>query len=169
MMRGHMDRLVVWAIIAATTSHVLTASAFDKRAHTEMTVRASAAAVSRLDAVLRVAFREFSGGIASELDHRPIFQRIADGSVKEDDPVLRVRSHFHDPTRTWNLAGLDAPAFSGESAILWQQDPDQGPGGRYIHGTTREMHISRRSGWERKWNVMRLSSPCSRRSVILRT
>ena len=70
---------------------------------------------------------EFPQGINEPLFNgkRPI-ELIRDGSVDEDSPFFRTRSHFHDPTRAWNQAGLKQ-IF--ESSVLWSQNPNQGWGG----------------------------------------
>jgi len=69
-----------------------------------------------------------SGGIQKQ-----VYEWIQDGAEQEDAadllfPLLgtaRFFNHFHDPLESdpWTAAGLHSPLFSGESALLWAQDP----------------------------------------------
>lgn len=76
---------------------------------------------------------------------------ISEGGRTEDEPdgllrlvVNRGRSnnHFHNPLESWDRAGLDSPYiilfptpitlhYTGESSVVWAQNPDQNPSGRW--------------------------------------
>jgi hypothetical protein len=52
---------------------------------------------------------------------------IAEGSVQEDSPATRVLHHFHDPTLTWDQAGLRFLGVPlGNSSVVWSQMSPQG-------------------------------------------
>ena len=48
---------------------------------------------------------------------------LAQGARDEDSPVIRCKNHFHDPSMTWDLAGLNRGEGleGGKSSILWAQ------------------------------------------------
>ncbi len=90
----------------------------------------------------------FKEGIKEKLrigsEEKEIFRWIGDGGQKEDEPdglirtVLnrgRSNNHFHNPLETWDQAGLDAYIgplhYSGQSSILWSQNSNQDPGGKW--------------------------------------
>lgn len=85
--------------------------------------------------------RDFPQGIDEVLvgGRKPI-EFIQDGSENEDKPAFRSRHHFHDPTRTWDQAGLQG-VFSGQSSILWSQSPNQGLGGNRSWQNARQTYF----------------------------
>lgn len=68
-----------------------------------------------------------------------------EGGKVEDEPDGRLRmvvnrgrsnNHFHNPlVPSWSMAGLDAYIgglhYTGESSVVWAQNPNQVPGGRW--------------------------------------
>jgi len=60
--------------------------------------------------------------------NKRIFQYFCDGGKQEDVPSCRSRNHFHDPTKTFDSAGLSNAAinawclnWSNYSALSWAQ------------------------------------------------
>lgn len=96
----------------------------------------------------------FDAGIDKELSgysetnnkyiERPVWWWIQEGGKAEDEPdgllrmvVNRGRSnnHFHNPLKpNWDTSGLDVYMgplhYTGQSSILWAQNPNQDPGGK---------------------------------------
>jgi hypothetical protein len=133
--------LVMCALVTAATAAGPGASlAFDLDAHRSLTT--AAVDVADLDRHLREELA-LGDGIQSSLvrpgilglfsTRRSVREWIAQGSVAEDAPVTRVLHHFHDPTRTWDQAGLRVPLVGqiGQSAALWSQNRDQVVGGQH--------------------------------------
>lgn len=71
----------------------------------------------------------WDSGKDTDLQGKTVQQWLEYGGDKEDSPVLRSFNHFHDPTRTWDIAGLWGGNL-GRSSIVWAQTPDQ-PWGFY--------------------------------------
>lgn len=118
-------RQVLWLVLslfAFLASSILPnlAIAFDEKAHEALTGRAVSA--SKLDSFLKNELSDFPAGVNEEILGQGVVNWIQDGSIREDSPPTRVRNHFHDPTKTWNQAGLFG-IFS--SSILWAQEPSQ--------------------------------------------
>lgn len=67
----------------------------------------------------------FYQGIDSILNEKQIYKWFEDGGKEEDIPSpVRSYNHFHDPTKSWDKAGLKDSTW-GDSSILWAQNPDQ--------------------------------------------
>ncbi len=67
----------------------------------------------------------FAGGLDESINKKKILKWITDGGKQEDEPMYtRSFNHFHDPLKTWDIAG-----FKGtfKSSVIWAQD--QGLGG----------------------------------------
>ncbi|MBI5025828.1 MAG: hypothetical protein HZC12_03680, partial [Nitrospirae bacterium] len=74
----------------------------------------------------------FNQGIDSIANKKQIYKWFEDGAKQEDSPIIRANNHFHDPTKSWNNAGLDGYVVipvspylyhvTGKSSILWAQD-----------------------------------------------
>jgi hypothetical protein len=71
-----------------------------------------------------------------------IFWWLGYGGFQEDRPgsasdyilnrATRSNNHFHDPLEgNWDFAGLDSMPYSGQSSILWAQNANQNPGGKW--------------------------------------
>ncbi len=74
----------------------------------------------------------FSAGSAATVNDRSVADWIAQvGSRLEDSPFLRGRNHFHNPTLSWDRAGLRLLAITFESLVLWGQDRGQVLGGKH--------------------------------------
>jgi hypothetical protein len=86
----------------------------------------------------------FPNGINEEIRGKKIYKWLGDGGQKEDEPdgliqtVLnrgRSNNHFHNPLLTWNTAGLSDTVlkinYTGQASILWSQNKNQDPGGRW--------------------------------------
>jgi hypothetical protein len=86
----------------------------------------------------------FNKGVEETLpkdsDKKTVFEWLAEGGKAEDEPdgLLRAivnkgrsNNHFHNPLKAWNEAGLDVLFYSGQSSILWAQNPDQNIGGKW--------------------------------------
>ena len=105
---------------------------FDKEAHRALSRRAvnpNVTNAAQLDSFLKsVLSVEFPQGIFQINGGQTTMDLIADGSVQEDSPVTRVIHHFHDPTRTWDLAGERFPPGIplGNSSVVWSQMSPQG-------------------------------------------
>jgi len=75
---------------------------------------------------------------------KTVFQWIAEGGIKEDEPEqnwrlvagkARNNNHYHNPLGgLWEYSGLDANLvfhYTGRSSILWAQNSNQDPGGKW--------------------------------------
>lgn len=103
--------------------------AFDLGTHEELSGRA--VRVSDVDKVLKEQLG-YPLGITQAINGVAVVDSVAAGSRFEDSPVIRVRHHFHNPTRLWNEAGLRVFGIQfGQSSVLWSQNPQQSPGGEY--------------------------------------
>jgi hypothetical protein len=71
----------------------------------------------------------WDSGKDTDLQGKTVRQWLEYGGDKEDSPFLRSFNHFHDPTRTWDVAGLWEGDL-GRSSVVWAQTPDQ-PWGFY--------------------------------------
>lgn len=78
----------------------------------------------------------FTGNSPSEIielnvvNGKKIKDWFHDGAKEEDIPLVRSYNHFHDPTKSWDKAGLDDYVLGilhvkGDSSVLWAQNPDQ--------------------------------------------
>jgi len=97
-----------------------------------------------------------------------VWQWVGEGGIKEDEPeglfrylsnTARNNNHFHNPlAETWDKAGLDADVsvlkllfpllfglpyplpdhIKGQSSILWSQNKNQSPGGKWSWYDARE-------------------------------
>ena len=85
----------------------------------------------------------FSKGIKEEIsgesDTKTVEKWIKDGGRTEDEPRLRCKNHFHNPLKSWNEAGL-SDGLSGRSSIIWAQNTNQSPGGRWSWQDAREYY-----------------------------
>jgi hypothetical protein len=111
-------------VLQVETFH-LGAQAFENNAHTQLTRRA--VDVSILDDFLKTQLSDFVAGMNELIiGEDTVIKLVQNGSVDEDKPVIRVRHHFHDPTKTWDQAGLTTtfgfPGLSaGMSSAVWGQ------------------------------------------------
>ncbi|MFZ3090027.1 MAG: hypothetical protein WA240_05305 [Nitrospirota bacterium] len=71
----------------------------------------------------------FAKGIEERFKERQVIELIAQGGVEEDEPLyLRSRNHFHNPSKSWDQAGLtdfgslSSLGFTPMSSVLWAQD-----------------------------------------------
>jgi hypothetical protein len=113
--------------------------AFDSQAHRALSQRA--VGMSTIDNPLRTNLRfDFPNGVNQlvEAGKTPT-ALIQEGALLEDSMglELRVKNHFHNPTLSWDQAGLWPPGFTGPigySSIVWSQLQNQGSlGGRSWH------------------------------------
>ena len=65
----------------------------------------------------------YSEGVRESLNGKEIYKWIRQGGTDEDSPSVRGIFHFHDPTKTWNSAGLWGSAFS---SLNWAQNKTVG-------------------------------------------
>lgn len=123
--------LALWTISRVVLLPTL-AEGFDLRAHDAMSLRA--VAESGLDGYLKdqLGLREGTSTVISNSStSRTIELWIRLGSQLEDSSV-RPLHHFHNPTRTWDQAGLRVTDIqTGQSAVLWGQERHQAPGGQH--------------------------------------
>jgi hypothetical protein len=49
---------------------------------------------------------KWNSGIETDLGEKKVWEWLEEGGKLEDSPILRSFNHFHDPTRTWDVAGL---------------------------------------------------------------
>ncbi|MBI5676514.1 MAG: hypothetical protein HZC48_11955 [Nitrospirae bacterium] len=62
----------------------------------------------------------FEGGINKSLNGKEVWKWVRDGGSEEDEPMYtRSLNHFHDPLKTWDIAGFKG---TSKSAILWAHD-----------------------------------------------
>lgn len=119
--------------------------AYDVETHRELAKRA--VTVSSLDAVLKteLTFPDGQRTMFSLSPGKPAKQAdewVRDGAQSEDEPFTRARNHFHNPLRLWGEAGLQWPVLpDGQSSVLWQQNPAQGPGGRWSWQDARQRYL----------------------------
>ncbi len=95
---------------------------------------------SQLDSFLKnvLAF-EFENGVNEPIQGgQGAIDLIAQGSVDEDKPDARVLFHFHDPTKTWNMAGY---LGLNPSSVVWSQAPVQGAGATRTWKTARDAYF----------------------------
>ncbi|MDA8240452.1 MAG: hypothetical protein M0Z67_08800 [Nitrospiraceae bacterium] len=62
----------------------------------------------------------FPQGVEAFVNGEKIIRWIKDGGIKEDEPVYsRSLNHFHNPLKTWDIAG-----FKGtfQLSVIWAQD-----------------------------------------------
>lgn len=75
---------------------------------------------------------------------REVWEWLGEGGYMEDEPEsiprhiagwTRNKNHFHNPLgRLWKYSGLDDTYifhYTGDSSILWAQNPNQKPGGTW--------------------------------------
>jgi len=93
---------------------------------------------------LKEGSREIISGVDADgraLTYR-VFQWLGYGGFQEDRPgsdfdyifnrPTRSNNHFHDPLEgNWDFVGLDSMPCSGQSSILWAQNGNQNPGGKW--------------------------------------
>ncbi len=58
--------------------------------------------------------------ISDSLDGRTLDEWLGKGAIEEDN-YLRPLNHFHNPLKSWPVAGLN-DLMSGESSSVWAQD-----------------------------------------------
>jgi len=70
-------------------------------------------------------------GIEAVLKSKTLTEWMKDGGSLEDETVCRSKFHFHDPTKTWDSAGLTNVAidtfcldYRHRSSLVWAQDAD---------------------------------------------
>jgi len=148
-------------LILVSLAFMLTFTAFNGYALDKPTHRVINENIARrtiddfsLDAYLKMnlgftaGVEEFLYGLSDFLrkeTKQTIWQWIGEGGIKEDEPeekwrliINRARNnnHYHNAlAASWMSAGLDdwiGPAhYTGQSSILWAQNPDQDPGGKW--------------------------------------
>jgi hypothetical protein len=121
------------------------AHGFEVDTHTLLSEKATQA--SQLNNFLTTVLSfEFPQGIAQVLkdgEFGRVQQLIANvGAVNEDNPDIRSRTHFHDPTKAWAQAGLSWPLGTSQSSILWSQNPNQGSSGRHSWQDARNSYFN---------------------------
>lgn len=119
MRRAAFLVLLVWLI-----GHSQLVHAHKVETHREIARRAAAAEVSSVDRILREQLG-FDRGIREAFNGREVTELIGEGAVSEDVPVWRTFNHFHNPLEPWDQAGLNVLGASGQSSVLWQQNPNQ--------------------------------------------
>lgn len=74
-----------------------------------------------------LGFADGAGTLLQSSDGRQmtIERWIELGGEREDD-AFRYVQHFHDPLKSWDIAGLDLGLRRFSSSIRWMQDRDQG-------------------------------------------
>ena len=127
-------RRLFWLALCATLSFSVSfVEAFGPKAHRLFGERA--VTESTLDSFLRTNLQEFLSGTAEVIGGQSVIGLIRDGAVDEDKPAWRSLNHFHDPTKTWDQAGL-AGLFT--SSVIWGQT-NQG----FLYGGSYTWHEAR--------------------------
>ncbi|MFZ5907353.1 MAG: hypothetical protein ACOYVJ_08095 [Nitrospirota bacterium] len=90
--------------------------------------------------------KEILHGINTQgfIEEQPVFWWLGYGGEQEDRPgsitdyifnrETRSLNHFHNPLLSWSLAGLNDNFLgqrTGQSSVLWAQNPEQHVGGRW--------------------------------------
>lgn len=75
----------------------------------------------------------YTDGIGKEFSGNEIIWWLQEGGKSEDNGI-RYLSHFHDPLRSWDQAGL----WGNDSALVWAQRSDQSMFGTYSWVTARD-------------------------------
>lgn len=96
-----------------------------------------------------------------------VYKWLGDGGEKEDEPDSLLRTvanqgrsnnHFHNPLLPWNEAGLNDTVlgirYTGQSSILWSQNPDQNIGGKWSWQDARKYFYTALTGRDLNGNVM---------------
>jgi hypothetical protein len=128
-------------IILIILSHCFVAYGLDKPTHYALNEDIAKRTINgfSLDDYIRNQLG-FPNGINEEIHGTKILKWLGDGGQKEDEPdglirtVLnrgRSNNHFHNPLLTWDSAGLSATVYTGQSSILWSQNKNQDPGGKW--------------------------------------
>ena len=122
---------------------------FNAKAHKELSrlaVDSSRGNASQLDYFLKNTLRyDFCdedyncAGIGQPIFGKPVRELIMEGAVNEDSPGARVFSHYHDPTRTWGVAGFKGVNIS---SIVWSQLPVQGAGANRSWKNARDAYFN---------------------------
>lgn len=97
---------------------------------------------------------DFLNGIDAEGNskNKQIFWWLGYGGEQEDRPgsytdyilnkPTRSVNHFHNPRKPWDQAGLNdtflLKTFTGQSQVLWAQNLNQNPGGKWSWQNARE-------------------------------
>src|SRR5262249_30615881 len=100
------------------------AFAYDIGTHRTLGLRAATSSL-RLDPLLTFELN-LESGVDTPFWGKTPWQWIRAGAGSEDDPVIRVVNHFHNPLRPWARAGLDVVGRRFSSSIIWGQSPAQG-------------------------------------------
>jgi hypothetical protein len=137
---------VILAALLHVFSTTKSSTGFELNTHAAISQRAVDA--SALNTFLAgVLSFDFPDGVGEVLKPGP-FGRVRDlvaevGSKNEDSPFSRTRHHFHDPTRTWDQAGLRWPLLGqiGESSVRWSQNPNQEVGGKHSWHDARQSYF----------------------------
>lgn len=73
----------------------------------------------------------FSNGVDSIVKNKRIYLWFREGGIKEDETVCRAKFHFHDPTISFDSAGLSnilvdtiCLDYRRKSSVVWAQDED---------------------------------------------
>lgn len=94
-----------------------------------------------------------------------VWKWLGEGGVKEDRPgnmlaqymgyvtnSARNNNHFHNPLKPWYFAGLSEWPFTGQSLVLWAQNPMQIRGGYWSWQDARNYYylaLTSRYKWDR--------------------
>jgi len=98
---------------------------------------------------------------------RAVFEWMGEGGIKEDEPeqiwrqifgIARNINHFHNPLGgLWKYSGLNDTFifhYTGESSILWAQNPNQKPGGTWSWHDARKYYYTALTGRDINGNVV---------------
>jgi hypothetical protein len=97
----------------------------DKVVHRK--INNNAVLLSNLDNILKNQVG-YLNGIETKFNVKEVWEWFEEGGTQEDDPICRSKYHFHDPTKTFDAAGLSNAAINtaclnwGDgSSIVWSQ------------------------------------------------
>jgi hypothetical protein len=129
--------IIILGLTCLLTAHLWS---YDVITHQNLAVRS--VAVSSIDEVLKNSLG-FSQGRQAVFLGRTVEQWLGDGARFEDDPPHRVLNHFHNPLQPWGQAGLTLPVLGqlGQSSVLWEQNPNQDPGGKWSWFDARKKYL----------------------------
>lgn len=81
---------------------------------------------------------DMKDGVSTLIKDKRIFEWLEDGGKKEDDAPRWVK-HFHDPTKSWDRAGLKAEQ---PSSLLWAQQEFQDSWDTWSWPQAREYYLA---------------------------
>ena len=128
---NYLKRTFAGSAVALLLGPSEPALAYAPNTHAE--IGAIAVDRSNLDDILKTQYR-IDLGATVMVNDQSVRAWIATGATREDSPDIRSLNHFHNPLAPWSSAG----GIFGQSAVRWQQNPEQGLGGTWSWPVARQ-------------------------------